>query len=95
MKKRVMLTLEKEPYEEMQAIAKRMNLAQNTVSAVCDDAILGVLKIFKQAEAQGNYTVTDLITSMAEIVSSAVREEAAYEQAVGKADKSVKKRIKR
>ena len=93
MKKRVMLTLEKEPYEEIQAIVKRMKLAQSTVSAVCDDAILTVLKIFKQAEAQGKYTITDLITGMGELIASAVQEEI-HEQTAGKADKSVKKGIK-
>ena len=92
-KKRVMLTVKKGPYEEMQAIVQRLNLPQSTVSAVCDDAIAAVLKVFKQAETTGKFTFTDMITGMGEAINEAVKEEKADVQN-RKETKSGKKGVK-
>ena len=75
MKKRFMLTLSQEPYDEMQKIVKEMGLPQNTISLICDDAIAGVLKVFKQAIAKGKFTITDLFTMMGEVVQNVTEEE--------------------
>jgi hypothetical protein len=45
------------------------------MSSVCDEAIEGVLKVFKRAQLTGKFTVTDLFTMMGEVTQQAIEEE--------------------
>lgn len=74
-KKRYNLTLTQETVEEFQELAKSLKMAPSAMSAVCDEAIAGVMKVVKQAKSTGKFTITDLFTMMGEITQEAMEVE--------------------
>lgn len=62
MKKRYSLSLTQETVEELQKISKELKMPSSYLSLVCDEAILGQLKICKQVQASGKFTITDLLS---------------------------------
>jgi len=62
MKKRYSLSLTQETVEELQKIAKELKMPSSYLSLICDEAILGQLKICKQVQATGKFTITDILS---------------------------------
>ena len=66
MKKRIMLTLTAEPYDELKTVAKSLGLPASLIGQICDEAIARVLPMFKHVQSTGNFTIADLFKSVGE-----------------------------
>lgn len=75
MKKRYSLSLTQETVEDFQKTAKQLKLPNSVMSTLCDEAIAGTLKVFKQALASGKFTLTDLFTMIGQVTQQAIEEE--------------------
>ena len=94
MKKRVMLTLTVEPYNELKEVIKALGLPSSMTSTICDEAIAKVLPIFKQVQSTGKYTLTDLFTTIGNEIEEGITRKEGLDVQTREETKSVKKRIK-
>lgn len=88
MKKRIMLTLEVEPYKELQALLKKLRLPSTMIGYYCDETIKASLSMLKEAEAKGSFSLTDLFT----FIGQKIEEVAAEEKQEAKPDAKKRKK---
>ena len=65
-KKRYNLTLTQESVEDFQTVARSLGMPVSIMSTVCDEAIVSVCRVFKKAKEKGGFSMSDMLTMMAE-----------------------------
>jgi sRNA-binding regulator protein Hfq len=76
-KKRYYLSLDRKAVEEFQAVAKKMNMAPNALSALCEEAVIKTVDLLRGVQLRGSLSLTDLFTMVGKETQAIMEEEVA------------------
>lgn len=74
-KRRYSITLTPSVVERFHGFCKEFNMPQNTMSNVCNDAIMQISEVFVTAKKQGKFSLEDLFRLMGQQVDLIINEE--------------------